>query len=66
MRIRWISLVPGIILALLGILWSLQGANLVGGSTMSGQVIWIWIGVPVAIVGLGLIFLGVRPRERRA
>lgn len=65
MRIRWISLVPGIILALLGILWSLQGANLVGGSTMSGQVIWIWIGVPVALVGLGLVVLGVRPRERR-
>jgi hypothetical protein len=43
----------GIVLALLGILWILQGADLLGGSGgMNGQSIWIVIGAIVLIAGL--------------
>jgi hypothetical protein len=50
---RIVRLVVGIVLALLGILWILQGADLLGGSGgMNGQAIWIVIGAVVLIVGL--------------
>lgn len=42
----------GIILLLLGGLWVAQGSNLLAGSAMSGQSMWLWIGAVVAVVGL--------------
>jgi hypothetical protein len=44
--------IVGIILVLLGGLWIAQGSNLMAGSAMSGQSMWLWIGVVVAIVGV--------------
>jgi hypothetical protein len=43
--------VVSVILVLLGLLWILQGSNLIGGSVMSGQSMWLWIGVVVLIAG---------------
>jgi Na+/melibiose symporter-like transporter len=43
--------VVGIILILLGGLWILQGSNVIGGSVMSGQSQWLYIGIVVLIVG---------------
>ena len=48
--------IVGIILVLLGALWTLQGSNLIGGSIMSGQSQWLYIGIVVVIVGLGVIW----------
>lgn len=60
---RIIRLVVGIVLALLGILWILQGADLLGGSGgMNGQAIWIVIGAIVLIVGLVVL----APLRRRS
>jgi hypothetical protein len=42
----------GIILVLLGGLWIAQGSNLMAGSAMSGQSMWLWIGVAVAVLGV--------------
>ena len=47
--------IVGIILVLLGGLWIAQGSNLLAGSVMSGQSMWLWIGVVVAIVGVALL-----------
>ena len=44
----------GIVVALVGLLWILQGAGLVGGSFMTGQSRWLYIGIGTAIVGVGL------------
>lgn len=53
MSMRIVRLIVGIVLALLGILWILQGADLLGGSGgMTGQSIWIVIGAIVLIAGL--------------
>ncbi len=41
----------GIILLLLGLLWTLQGVGLVGGSFMTGQTQWIVIGLITMLVG---------------
>lgn len=50
---RIIRAIVGIVLALLGILWILQGADLLGGKGgMNGQGIWIVIGAIVLIGGL--------------
>jgi Mg2+ and Co2+ transporter CorA len=52
----------GIILVLLGAVWALQGSNLIGGSIMSGQSQWLYIGIVVAIVGLAVIWFARRRR----
>ena len=61
--IRWSSLIPGIILLLLGAIWALQGLGLIGGSFMSRQLLWTGIGSVVAVVG---VFLAYRGLSRRA
>jgi hypothetical protein len=50
----WINIIA-IILLLIGVVWTLQGANILGGSFMTGQVTWLYIGIAVAIVGLGML-----------
>ena len=54
--------IVGIILVLLGGLWILQGSNIVGGSVMSGQTQWLWIGIVVVIVGLVALWWTYRRR----
>ncbi|HZY50646.1 MAG TPA: hypothetical protein VFE64_12805 [Devosia sp.] len=49
---RIAGIIVGIVLILLGGLWILQGGNIIGGSVMSGQTQWLWIGIVVLIVGL--------------
>jgi len=50
----------GVVLVLLGVLWTLQGLNVVGGSGMSGKTVWAVIGPIVALLGLGLAVAAVR------
>lgn len=65
MKLRLPLLIVGVVLLLLGLLWALQGAGLVGGSFMTGQRMWLVIGIVVAVVGLVLGYLGVSPRTQR-
>jgi len=60
--IRWLLMVSGVVLALLGTIWLLQGLNLLPGSFMTGQVFWAWAGLLALIVGIGLLFIGARQR----
>ena len=39
----------------LGILWMLQGLNLVGGSFMTGQTLWLVNGAILAVVSLAAL-----------
>lgn len=54
--------VAGLLLVLLGGLWTLQGFGLVGGSFMTGSTMWLLIGLVVAAVG---VFLLARRRTTR-
>lgn len=65
MKLRLPLLIVGVVLLLLGLLWALQGAGLVGGSFMTGQRMWLVIGIVVAVVGLVLGYLGLAPRAQR-
>lgn len=58
---RWVWLVLGVLLVLSGIVWTLQGLDLLGQSGgMNGQRIWVVIGPVTAVVGLLLVRLGLR------
>lgn len=48
--------IAGIVLVLLGGLWTLQGSNVLAGSVMSGQSQWLYIGLVVLIVGLAVLW----------
>jgi len=54
------SLVLGVIGLLVGAVWILQGVGVLPGSFMSGQRLWLVIGVIVAIIGLALTYRGLR------
>ncbi len=45
----------GLILILMGVLWTLQGVGVVGGSVMSGVTLWAIIGPIVAALGVVLV-----------
>jgi uncharacterized membrane protein HdeD (DUF308 family) len=60
----WAWLTGGLLAFVLGLLWTLQGLNLLTDSAMSGVTIWAIVGPIVAIAGLILIILGVRKRSR--
>jgi hypothetical protein len=62
MKVRLPLVIPAVILVLLGLLWVLQGAGVLAGSFMSGQKLWLVIGLVVALAGLGLGYLGLRRR----
>jgi hypothetical protein len=57
-----VSLGIGILLALVGIVWTLQGLDILGGSGMSGVAIWAVIGPFVALVGV-VVALGARRKH---
>jgi hypothetical protein len=48
---RIVMLVIGALLFLAGVVWTLQGLDILGGSGMSGHAVWAVIGPIVAIVG---------------
>lgn len=65
MNIRRLALIPAVILIVVGVIWILQGMGLLKGSVMTGERQWEAIGFVVAVVGLALGWLGLRPRTRR-
>ncbi len=54
------SLMVGILAVLIGGVWILQGVGILPGSFMSGQRMWLVIGLVVAFVGLALVVNGLR------
>ena len=57
-----VALGIGILLVLVGLLWTLQGLDIVGGSGMSGVAIWAVIGPFVALIGI-VVALGARRKR---
>jgi hypothetical protein len=58
---RPLPFVGGIVVALLGILFTLQGVGIVKGSSMSNTTTWSVLGPIIVIVGLALVYRGTRP-----
>ena len=53
-------IVVGAIALIVGAVWVGQGSNLTPGSFMTGNGMWLGIGLVVAVVGVVLLVLGVR------
>ncbi|GHJ48026.1 hypothetical protein Cs7R123_53680 [Catellatospora sp. TT07R-123] len=60
---RWVWAGIGILLVLSGLVWTLQGLDVLGGSVMSGDRTWAVIGPITAVVGLVLVGVGLRKRD---
>ncbi|SOC52266.1 hypothetical protein [Ornithinimicrobium cerasi] len=52
----------GVLAIALGLLWTLQGLGVVGGSPMTGVTLWAVVGPIVALAGVALILTGRRGR----
>jgi uncharacterized membrane protein HdeD (DUF308 family) len=59
-----VRMVIGVLLVLVGAVWFLQGIDLLGGSFMSGQILWSVIGAPMIFVG-ALLIRASRASQRR-
>ncbi|GAB3558537.1 hypothetical protein J2S53_001994 [Actinopolyspora lacussalsi] len=65
MRASLSSLV-GALLLVLGVIWTLQGVGVLGGSPMTGVTRWAVLGPITALIGLASIVLGgIRMRRGR-
>ena len=53
-------LLAGVVLDLTGVVWILQGCNVLPGSFMTGQMMWAYIGIAVPMIGSVMIWIAVR------
>jgi hypothetical protein len=53
----------GILVTLAGVLFTLQGIGLVGGSPMSNTTTWSIAGPLIAVAGVGVTYVGWRFRR---
>jgi hypothetical protein len=53
----------GVLIVLVGAIWTLQGLGVVGGSAMSGVTLWAVVGPVVVVVGIAVAAIGRRGRS---
>ena len=53
----------GCLIAVMGVIWTLQGLGYIGGSVMSGVTLWAVVGPVVAVIGLAITVWGLRGRR---
>lgn len=61
--IRVLLVAAGALIAIAGIIFTLQGLGYVGGSFMTGATAWAIIGPVIALAGLALIAAGLLRRR---
>jgi hypothetical protein len=57
---RILLVLAGALVTIAGVVWTLQGAGLIHGSSMTGDQFWLVVGPVVALAGLGLTVAGLR------
>jgi hypothetical protein len=57
---KGLLIVVGVLVALAGVTFTLQGLNVMGSGGMSGQTIWAVLGPLIAVIGLIVAALGIR------
>jgi hypothetical protein len=56
--------IAGVVVALVGLLFTLQGSGVIKGSAMSGTTFWAIAGPVIIIAGLAVAGVGIRGRVR--
>jgi hypothetical protein len=59
---RIVQTIVGGVLALMGVIWFLQGVNILPGSFMTGQTRWAVYGGLAVIIGVATVFRANRRR----
>lgn len=54
--------IVGFLFTLIGIIWFLQGINILGGSSMTGQSVWAVNGSIAVVIGIALLVFANRDR----
>ena len=62
---RLVLNVVGAVLALLGVIWILQGINVLPGSFMTGQIKWAYYGAIALVAGCVMLFAAKRISGKR-
>ncbi len=62
---RYVLMIVGGLMVLMGGVWLLQGIGILPGSFMTGQVFWAVVGAISVVVGGALFFAGLRLSGRR-
>jgi hypothetical protein len=60
----WPFLVAGVVMSGVGLVWTLQGLDVLRGSVMSGSPVWATVGPIVLMVGLVLLGVAIARRRR--
>jgi drug/metabolite transporter (DMT)-like permease len=63
---RPLPFVLGVIIALAGIVFTLQGIGVLSGSSMSNTATWSILGPIITVIGGWLVYRGTRPLADRA
>jgi hypothetical protein len=61
----WPFLTAGVVLSVVGLIWTLQGFDVLRGSVMSGSSLWAIIGPIVLLAGVVLIGIAIANARRR-
>ena len=62
---KWLPIVIGVLLVLIGGVWTFQGLGYITGSFMTGERLWTSIGLLCVVGGLVLVVFGLRrPKVR--
>jgi len=54
----------GVVLLLVGIIWTGQGAGVIHGSFMTGSLLWLAIGLICLVAGAGTLYVVLTERGR--
>lgn len=61
---KWILIIVGALLILIGGVWVLQGTNVLTQGAMAGHMKWTFIGGILAVVGIVLVVIGASRRKK--
>jgi Mg2+ and Co2+ transporter CorA len=62
-KVKIVISIVGVIIAVFGALFGLQGFGVIGGSAMSGSSMWAIIGVVLFVIGVAIVALGQRRKR---
>lgn len=63
MRRPWL-VIGGVLIALVGLLFTLQGVGVVTGSPMTGTTLWSILGPVIMVIGVVVAAVGMRRPDR--
>ncbi len=59
---KWLLRIIGVVLALLGAFWFLQGVNIIPVGFMAGHLQYAFLGIAAVVAGIGLVMFTNRRR----